>query len=457
MRINPKTTTLALMVFMSLPVKADTGSDLHSFFNNMGYSSNVSSPSAYKGQTASYYNAGSLFVKNKIRNAQLVSVTLPSVSAGCGGIDAFFGSFSHINSNQLVAFGKSVVQNAAPFAVDLALQTWAPQIQVIKDKLQAIADKWLNQSINSCETAQASVAGLAAFSGNETKKTVCATLGTQNNAFSDWVSARHECGAMGRTPSMMQTARNTPEYSAMARTNHNIVWDAMLNNAFLDSDKALAEFFMSLSGTYIYDVQGNPTLYPSLFTDNNNMVNTLLYGGKSIAYKCDNTAKKQCINPSTHEITIASSKAFDSMVQVKLERLHYALTTDATLSDADKSFLEYTTIPIFTMLANHVKEGSQPPLTLYSKVISADILNLYLTDSLGVIRHSLATTFNDPKDIEKIENSVSEARTFVVRYQEKAARQLNEYEDLVGHQRELAHLAEGKISSKVNQLLSFGE
>ncbi|MFS1982285.1 hypothetical protein BCU36_025410, partial [Vibrio lentus] len=37
--------------------------------------------------------------------------------------------FSHINADGLVQFGKAVVQNAAPFAVGLALQVWAPANQ----------------------------------------------------------------------------------------------------------------------------------------------------------------------------------------------------------------------------------------------------------------------------------------------------------------------------------------
>ncbi|MFA0612562.1 conjugal transfer protein TraH, partial [Vibrio sp. 10N.222.49.B4] len=117
-------------------------------------------------------------------DAQLVSITVPSISTGCTGIDMFMGGFSHINSDQLVRAGKAIIHNAPPFIVNLALQTWAPQLKQNLDNLQAIADKYLNQSVNSCEAAQASIGGLAAFAAPATKKHVCATLGTQNNAFS---------------------------------------------------------------------------------------------------------------------------------------------------------------------------------------------------------------------------------------------------------------------------------
>ncbi|MFA0125561.1 conjugal transfer protein TraH, partial [Vibrio sp. 10N.261.48.A2] len=202
--IVPKRNVLHLSLAISLFVSpitqaAGVNGSLDSFFNSLGYHTNVSNPSSYKGQAANFYNGGSLYVRSSVKNAQLAAVTIPSVNAGCGGIDAFMGGFSHINSDQLVQFGKAVVANAVPFAVDLALQTWAPQIKQIRDNLQSIADKWLNQSINSCETAQAAVGGLAAFAGPQAKKHVCATMGTQNNAFSDWVAAQHECGVGGQS------------------------------------------------------------------------------------------------------------------------------------------------------------------------------------------------------------------------------------------------------------------
>lgn len=430
-------------------------SDLHSFFNDLGYSSNVTAPSAYKGQSANYYNAGSVYVKSRVRNAQLVAVTMPSVSAGCNGIDGFMGAFSHISADELVQMGKSIIQNAPPFAVDLALQVWAPQIAVIKDKLQSIADEWLNQSINSCETAQALVGGLSAFAGNDAKKHVCSTLGTQNNTFADWVAARHECGAMNQTPGLMTAARNNPQYEDMTRTNHNIVWDALLKNAFLSSDKPLAEFLMSLSGMYIYDVNGKPKLLPSLFTDNNNMINAILKGGQVEVYNCDNDAEKQCINPTTTNITIAEANAFNYKILNKLNELYQALNNDVALNDSQKSFIEYSSLPILRMISNHTIEGSEPPLSLYSHVISAEILNRYMTDSLGLIRASLSATNSAPDDLSKIEDSINAARQFVDSYYVKAANALSQHEELIANQRRMTEIADKRISKNIKDMMSF--
>ena len=123
--------TLVVILSAAMVNGAQAGgvnSSLDGFFNGLGYHSNVTAPNSYKGQAASYYNGGSLSVRSPIVSAQLVSVNLPDVSLGCGGIDAFMGGFSHISADGLIKFGKGVVQNAPPFAVDLALQVWVPQI-----------------------------------------------------------------------------------------------------------------------------------------------------------------------------------------------------------------------------------------------------------------------------------------------------------------------------------------
>jgi conjugative transfer pilus assembly protein TraH len=43
-----------------------------------------------------------------VKTIQLVSMTLPDINAGCGGIDAYLGSFSFINSEQLQRFANKL-------------------------------------------------------------------------------------------------------------------------------------------------------------------------------------------------------------------------------------------------------------------------------------------------------------------------------------------------------------
>jgi len=238
--------TLALITPSGAFASGVSGS-LNDFFNDLGYGTNVTNPAAFKGQSANYYSGGNLFVRSPIRDAQLVSVQMPEVAAGCGGIDMFMGGFSHINSDALVQQGKAIIANAVPFAVDLALQTWAPQIKQIKDTLTAIADKYLNQSVNSCETAQAGVSALAGFAGAGSQKYICSTMGTQNNAFADWVSGQQECGAGGQADKQLANAKNDPALKEMVRKNTNIVWAAVYSH---DVDHSFSSMLITYSHPY---------------------------------------------------------------------------------------------------------------------------------------------------------------------------------------------------------------
>ncbi|PSW88144.1 conjugal transfer protein TraH, partial [Photobacterium iliopiscarium] len=87
---------LLIALTLSTPAIASIDSDLGQFFDGLNY--NTTNPQAYKGQAANYYTGGSAFIRTPVRQAQIANVSLPSINAGCGGIDLFAGGFSYINS-----------------------------------------------------------------------------------------------------------------------------------------------------------------------------------------------------------------------------------------------------------------------------------------------------------------------------------------------------------------------
>ncbi|HBY0038665.1 conjugal transfer protein TraH, partial [Klebsiella pneumoniae] len=113
---------------LSFSAAADVNGDMNNFFNKLGFASNTSQPQVWQGQAAGYASGGSLYARTQVKTIQLVSMTLPDINAGCGGIDAYLGSFSFINSEQLQRFGKQIMSNAAGYFFDLALQTTVPEI-----------------------------------------------------------------------------------------------------------------------------------------------------------------------------------------------------------------------------------------------------------------------------------------------------------------------------------------
>ncbi|MCE3543377.1 conjugal transfer protein TraH, partial [Escherichia coli] len=107
---------------------AQVAAKMNDFFNDAGGAANVTGPSAYQGQSAGYYSGGNVWTRFPQRSVQPFNLQLPSARAGCGGIDLFAGSFSFINSGELVAMMKGVANNALGFAFKLAISSISPQI-----------------------------------------------------------------------------------------------------------------------------------------------------------------------------------------------------------------------------------------------------------------------------------------------------------------------------------------
>ena len=145
---------------LSFSAAADVNGDMNNFFNKLGFASNTSQPQVWQGQAAGYASGGSLYARTQVKTIQLVSMTLPDINAGCGGIDAYLGSFSFINSEQLQRFGKQIMSNAAGYFFDLALQTTVPEIKTAKDFLQKMATDMNSMNLSSCQAAQGIVGGL---------------------------------------------------------------------------------------------------------------------------------------------------------------------------------------------------------------------------------------------------------------------------------------------------------
>ena len=188
------------MLACAPPATADVLSEMNRFWQ--GAAVNTTGPTAFQGQASGHWTLGNLYLRAPVRAEPIATVNLPSFRAGCGGIDAFAGAFSFINSDQLVAFARAIAQNAAGFAFELALETISPVIAETMSKLRALAQWANNRNVNSCETAQALVG--AVWSRNDrASAAICAAIGTSQGIFTDYAAARHGCGADGQRHSTL--------------------------------------------------------------------------------------------------------------------------------------------------------------------------------------------------------------------------------------------------------------
>ena len=141
---------VALVTAPSASWPANLNAEMQAMFNDLGALGNVTSPGAFRGQAMNLYTGGGLMMRAPGRNYPLVNAQLPSLRAGCGGIDLFGGSFSFINKAQFVSLLQNIGANAVGYAFKLALQSISPDIDKLLTELQDQINKINTMNINSC-------------------------------------------------------------------------------------------------------------------------------------------------------------------------------------------------------------------------------------------------------------------------------------------------------------------
>ena len=115
----------------------------------------TTAPGVYQSQTRSGFVGGSLQARIPVRNYNIVSFDPPRLSAGCGGIDMFGGSFSFINSDQLVAMMRNIGQVAKALLFKLALESINAMLGGVLGEFQKIMQDMNSLMKNTCSISSA--------------------------------------------------------------------------------------------------------------------------------------------------------------------------------------------------------------------------------------------------------------------------------------------------------------
>jgi conjugative transfer pilus assembly protein TraH len=138
---------VAAAVCTSAPAHAQSWAE--SWFDNVTYSS----PGSFSDQTRGYVTAGGMSGRVDVHNDYLMSLTLPKVKAGCGGIDMFLGGMSFLDPDYLVQKLESILQAAPAVAFQYLLETLDEKMGNIISKMEA-ATNYLNSiQVNDCRLA----------------------------------------------------------------------------------------------------------------------------------------------------------------------------------------------------------------------------------------------------------------------------------------------------------------
>jgi conjugative transfer pilus assembly protein TraH len=380
-----------ILIFITSACHAGIGEDMMRFFKEAGMASNVTTPAYYKDQTAGYYSGGSLVTRNAVKNAQPATIQMPGFKAGCGGIDLWTGGFSHISASQLIEMMRNIGSSAASYAFMLAVQTVSPQIYNIINELNALATKINQTNINSCEAAATMLGGLWPKS-DQASKHLCQAMGSNLGSFSDWAAARQGCGAKGDRENVFRSKGSDPRYKDMFVGEFNLAWKAIQSNAFLSSDRDLAQLFLTLVGSIIARKYGDGYEVITLpgHADRDDVLNGLLNGGDTPIYGCDSD---QCLNPKLAKFTLSDAHAFLKKVHKVLESLIQKIYEDEEPTIEEKDFLNSTRLPVYKILnvTTAYRKGTAPvDVHQYADLIALDILYKYILEVIDIVHDSVA-------------------------------------------------------------------
>jgi len=344
-RIGVLLTTIACLPLATVPAAANVGTELNTFFNDMGGAANVTGPTAYQGQSAGYYSGGSVWTRFPQRNVTPATLNLPSIKAGCGGIDLFSGSFSFINSDEIVAMLKATANNALGFAFQLAIKSISPQISSTIEEFAQKAQQMNQFNMSSCEMAQGLVGGLWGKSQGRDSE-ICKAIANSQGWATDWAKGRQNCNAGGERDEI--TASNTDE--TLSTKPVNFTWD-MLTKTYPSFSKEFREYLMTLVGTIVVTTgEGGGPKYDYWGTGDQSVLTALLTGTSDQPVEILSCANADCTEIKPQPLSINTSQALKNRVFAMIESMDAKVRTDAALTSDEIGLLGATSIPLYKII-----------------------------------------------------------------------------------------------------------
>ena len=328
--------------------------EMQKMFNSLGVLGNVTAPGAYRGQTMNLYTGGELQIRAPIRNYQLWNLTLPSIKSGCGGVDAYLGSFSFINKAQFKAMLQQVGNNTVGLLFQAALASINPLIASKLEWLQNLTKDIGNFNRSSCQMANQVVNGMAGALDINANST-CIRL-AQAVYGDDQQAAQERCKTNAPAVNADAKASADLDIKKIAGRNVNLVWDALSNTTLGKDEK---EMFMNIAGTVVLwnalD-NGGAARSPETYEPSVDNLITLLNGNDVGAvagkvrisgwYTCPDA---DCLNPVNGAIDVTP---FTTHARAVLESLRDKMfLANVAPTAAESGFIQTTTVPVYKMMA----------------------------------------------------------------------------------------------------------
>lgn len=355
-------TTLAAAVVLTASATSAHAQTLNNaaqrMFDDLGAVGNVTAPQAFHGQTLSTYTGGSVFIRTPTKTYNIASLRLPYVKAGCGGIDLFGGSFSHISSEEFKAMLKNITSALPGVIFNMMIKSVEPvfgtTIEWFKD-LEAEINRF---NIGSCEEATKLAGSLMDRAGFDSVKFCERAAGAVSSIGIDAEAARDRCRKAHNVNSTINAAEGDADLKEAVPFTGNLVWEALKKLRHVTDDER--QLIMSITGTTIYERATDGATEPRPVGAPIKSIADILYGnvqgggapgeGRVTVklLKCDTTSK--CLNPT--ETTPENFESIQERVRRIMTSLSEKIATRSREPEPDEvNFVNRVPSPVYRLLS----------------------------------------------------------------------------------------------------------
>ncbi|MCB1082534.1 MAG: conjugal transfer protein TraH [Chlamydiia bacterium] len=352
-----------------------------------------------------HFLGGSGTVRNRVYDINPIHISLPTFSAGCGGIDYTMGAINIASKDEMINALKSIMSNAGSYAFLLGLEVVSPMMSDVTTRIQDWSNQFNGMNVNSCEIGASLVQGIWPQS-EASKKYVCQNVATTLPQFKDLIETRHKCHEDGALQE--KTEKKAAQNSDLFAGNYNVAYAVL--RKFPDLDPLTKQLFLNLTGTVISQ-RNKTTFFPPKGED---VFKVIEYGGViKGAYKfVEDSQDPLFAGIVLEDLVIPPEQAWNHKVLSVLRSLEKKILEErnkrCTLTEEEKAFLRGTKFPIGSLTSLMAQWGgrgaSLTSLTECADIISMEKVSDFLRDVLTSVlarAESLRSAQVDPETLQK--------------------------------------------------------
>lgn len=374
------------LALFSLPILLNSkGLDeqINTFFNNYNTKANTSSPEFINSQLGVHFLGGGGAVRTGVYDVNPIHISMPSISAGCGGIDYTLGGINIASKKEIKDALKSIASNGIGYAFLLGIETVSPVISSTMKQIQSWANQLNGFNINSCELATSLVQG-AWPKSQRASSYICEHASTSDPLFTDLIEAKHGCRD-DQSKRQKAVDKMQKKNKHLLVGDYNVAWKALER---FNLDKETKNLFMNITGTIVvHEKNAEIEVHPPKYKE---AINLLCSGGEiTKGYKI----KPNEVDIEMADIVIQPHNAWKIRVLNTLQSLQEKILlerqdSNVSLSEDEKDLISTTNFPIGTLISLMSQYGKSALVSLdrYSGFIALERVIKFAED---VVRDSI--------------------------------------------------------------------